>query len=75
MGQARGLLARGNARVPIIPIAATGVDEVFKISVSEPWLGVDTSGDPDNEMEVERVRRATKDAIESVLGAYRARRS
>lgn len=90
------------ARVPIVPIAALGIDELFSVIAKEPMLGralfgsdrydlpivtslvpravplryvalppVDTSGDPDDEDDVSRVRQATFDALESVLAPYR----
>ncbi len=92
------------SRVPILPVAATGVDELFEVRRREHvvgrWFGgsprydvpipinllprriplayhvleaIDTSGDPADEAAVERVRRATLTAMESVLGPYRAR--
>ena len=92
------------ARVPVLPIAATGVDELFEVRRREQvigrWFGgaprydvpvpenllprriplayhvleaIDTSGDPADEAAVERVRRATLTAMESVLDPYRAR--
>jgi len=36
---------------------------------------IETAGDPDNPRDVERVRAATFDAMESVLAGIRARRS
>lgn len=91
------------AGVPIVPVAATGVDELFEVRRREHvigrWFGgserydvpiphnlvprpvplryhllgaVDTTGDPADEAAVERVRRATVEAIEGVLGPYRA---
>jgi 1-acyl-sn-glycerol-3-phosphate acyltransferase len=92
------------ARVPIIPVAATGVDELYQLDAREPFLGrafggsskydvplpkslkprrvpldyyllepIDTSGDPNNGADVERVRQATENAIRSVLDPYRER--
>ena len=92
------------ARVPVLPIAATGVDELFEVRRREQvigqWFGgaprydvpvpenllprriplayhvleaIDTSGDPADEAAVERVRRATLTAMESVIDPYRAR--
>lgn len=92
------------AGVPILPVPATGVDELFVVKRRERrigrWFGgserydvpvpenlmprpvplayhvleaIDTSGDPADEAAVERVRRATVEAMESVLGPYRAR--
>lgn len=90
------------AGVPIIPIAAIGIDEMYDVVAREPVVGrtilgsprydlpialgaygtpiprrvpqrylvqspIDTTGDPDHEGDVERVRAATFDAIESVL--------
>jgi 1-acyl-sn-glycerol-3-phosphate acyltransferase len=94
------------AKVPIIPVAATGIDELFQLDQREPFLGrafggsskydvpipqslkprrvpldyyllkpIDTSGDPTNEQDVERVRSATIDAIRSILDPYRERLS
>lgn len=94
------------AKVPIVPLAATGVDELFEIRRREHVLGrrlfgsarydfplprrfvprsvpldyyalspIDTSGDVASPSDVERVRRATHDAIDAVLRAYRERRS
>lgn len=92
------------ARVPIIPVAATGVDELYQIDERETFLGrsfggssrydlpipksltprripldyhllepIDTHGDPTNEMDVERVRLATENALRSILDPYRER--
>jgi 1-acyl-sn-glycerol-3-phosphate acyltransferase len=92
------------AGVPIVPVPATGIDELFVVNRREHrigrWFGgserydvpvpenliprpvpleyhvleaIDTSGDPGDEAAVERVRRATVEAMESVLGPYRAR--
>ncbi len=92
------------AGVPIIPVAATGVDELYRIDNREHLLGrlfvgsprydlplpkrltprrvpldfhllppIDTSGDPTDEAAVERVRKATEDAIRGVLDPYRER--
>lgn len=94
------------AKVPIVPIAATGVDEVFEVPRREHFLGrallgsprydlplprslvprrvpldfyvlplVEPSGDAADPEAVERSRRATKDALEGVLGPYRERLS
>jgi len=94
------------ARVPIIPIAALGIDEMYDVVAREPVVGrallgsprydfpialgvlgtpipkrvpqqylvqepIDTSGDPDDLDQVERVRAATFDAIDRVLRAVR----
>lgn len=90
------------ARAPIVPIAATGVDEIYEVRAHEHWFGrrwlgeerydfpipknvrprkvplnyyalpqVSTEGDVTNPMEVERIRRATHDAVEAVLRSYR----
>ena len=92
------------ARVPIIPVAATGVDELYQLDRRESFFGrsfggssrydmpipkslsprrvpldyylleaIDTHGDPENEMDVERVRNATEQALRSVLDPYRER--
>lgn len=92
------------AKVPIIPVAATGVDELYQIHERENFLGrsfggssrydlplpnslaprkipldyhllapIDTSGDPTNDDDVERVRRATETALRSILDPYRER--
>lgn len=92
------------AKVPIIPVAATGVDELYQIDEREPFIGrafggssrydlplpkslsprrvpldyyllepIDTSGDPNDEAAVERVRHATESAIRSILDPYRER--
>lgn len=92
------------ARVPIVPIAATGVDEVFEIDRHEQWIGrtllgspkydtplpnsivpkkvpfdyyvlppIEPEGSPDDPEAVERLRKATVDAMESVLRPYRER--
>lgn len=90
------------ARVPIVPVAALGIDEMYDVVAREPLVGrkllgsprydfpialgvlgtpiprrvpqrylvqppIDTSGDPDNAADVERVRAATFEAIERVL--------
>lgn len=91
------------ARVPIVPVAATGVDELYHLDRREHFLGrwfggssrydiplpsdlrprrvpldyyllppIDTAGDPHDAEAVERVRRATEEAIRSVLDPYRA---
>ncbi|MDI1450316.1 lysophospholipid acyltransferase family protein [Polyangium sp. 6x1] len=92
------------ARVPIVPFAATGVDELYQLDRREHFLGrwfggssrydiplprgglrprrvpldyyllppIDTAGDPRNVEDVERVRRATEEAIRGVLDPYRA---
>jgi 1-acyl-sn-glycerol-3-phosphate acyltransferase len=93
------------AGAPIVPIAATGIDEIFEVDRREGFFGrllfgrdrydlplprsiiprrvpldffvlppIDTSGDPDDPEAVERVRRATWEALESVLAPYRAER-
>lgn len=93
------------ARVPIVPIAATGIDDVFEVPRREHFLGrvllgssrydlplpsrivprrvpldyfvlppIDTSGDPNDPEAVERVRRATWEALEQILAPYRASR-
>lgn len=90
------------AGVPVVPIAATGVDELFDVPTRESVLGrrlfgstrydlplprnviprrvrldyhagapIDVGGDADDASRVERIRVATVDAIEAVLGAYR----
>ncbi len=90
------------AKVPIVPIAATGVDEIFEVRRRERFLGrrlfgsdrydlplprrlwprivpldyyalprIDTRGDPNRAEDVERVRRATYEAIDAILRAYR----
>ena len=94
------------ARVPIIPVAALGIDEMYDVIAREPLIGrsvfgsarydlpialgafgtpiprrvpqtyfvqqaIDTSGDVENPADVERVRRATFDAIDSVLSGAR----
>ncbi len=92
------------ARVPIVPVAATGIDELFTVIGREETVGrllfgserydlpivlsvipkkiplvyhaldpIDTEGDPDRPEDVERVRLATWDAMESVLRPYRER--
>jgi 1-acyl-sn-glycerol-3-phosphate acyltransferase len=92
------------AKVPIIPVAATGIDELFQIDQREHVLGrtfagssrydlpipkslspnripldyhllepIDTAGDPTHEMDVERVRQATVNALRSILDPYRER--
>ena len=92
------------AKVPIIPVAATGVDELYQIDQRESFLGrsfggsprydlpipeslapkripldyyllepIDTSGDPNQEADVERVRQATENALRSILDPYRER--
>ena len=94
------------AKVPIVPIAGTGVDEIYEVRRREHFLGrrlfgserydlpiprhlwprivpldyyalaqVDTRGDVDRAEDVERVRRATYEAIDAVLGAYRESRA
>lgn len=94
------------AKVPILPIAATGVDELYEIRRRERVAGrrffgserydfplpsnfmprkvpldyyvlppIDTQGNVDSQSEVERVRRATHDAIDAVLRDYRERRA
>lgn len=94
------------AKVPIVPLAATGVDELYEIKRREHLFGrrvfgserydfplpshvlprkvaldyyalspIDTSGDAESPSDVERVRRATHDAIDDVLRTYRERRS
>lgn len=94
------------AQVPIVPVAATGVDELYRIDHREHRIGrrlagsprydlpvprhllprrvaldfhllppIDTTGDPDDPAAVERVRRATEDALEGVLMPYRERLS
>ncbi|MDI1478273.1 lysophospholipid acyltransferase family protein [Polyangium sp. y55x31] len=91
------------ARVPIVPFAATGVDELYHLDRREHFLGrwfggssrydiplpsglrprrvpldyyllppIDTAGDPNDVEAVERIRRATEEAIRSVLDPYRA---
>lgn len=93
------------AKVPIVPIAATGIDELYEIKRREHLVGrkvfgsdrydfplpsnvvprkvpldyyvlppIDTSGDVASPNDVERVRRATHDAIDEVLREYRERR-
>jgi 1-acyl-sn-glycerol-3-phosphate acyltransferase len=90
------------AGVPIVPIAATGVDEIFEVKRHEHFLGrrfggaprydiplpenlwprrvpleyhalaaIDTRGDVEDPSVVERVRLATRGAIEGVLTRYR----
>lgn len=94
------------ARVPILPVAGIGIDDMYRVVGREHWLGrallgsprydlpialgafgtpfprrmpqrylvldpIDTSGDPDDKADVERVRAATYDAIESQLRAAR----
>lgn len=94
------------AKVPIIPVAAIGIDEMYDVVAREPVLGrmlfgsprydlplalgalgtpiprrvpqqylvqepIDTSGDPEDRADVERVRAATFHAIDSVLQAFR----
>ena len=95
------------AHVPIVPLAATGIDELYRVDRRETLLGrwfggsarydlplpkdgllprrvpldfhllppVDTTGDPRDADAVDRIRRATEDAIRSVLDPYRARLS
>jgi 1-acyl-sn-glycerol-3-phosphate acyltransferase len=98
-GFARVALAAG---APIVPVAATGVDEVFEVSRREGIVGrtllgssrydlplpenvvprrvpldyyvlpaIAPEGDAGDAAAVARVRQATFDALESVLGAYR----
>lgn len=90
------------ASVPIVPVAAHGVDDMYTTLIREPWLGrallgsakydlpisfgrwgtwlprrvkvtiqalapVDTSGDPASETDVERVRSAVFEAIQTSL--------
>jgi 1-acyl-sn-glycerol-3-phosphate acyltransferase len=94
------------ARVPIVPVAALGIDEMYDVVAREPVVGrtifgsarydlpivvgawgtplprrvpqrylvqppIDTSGDPDDPADVERVRAATFDAIDGVLRTAR----
>jgi 1-acyl-sn-glycerol-3-phosphate acyltransferase len=94
------------ARVPIVPVAALGIDEMYDVVAREPIIGrtllgsprydlpialgafgtpiprrvpqrylvqepIDTSGDPDDDVAVERVRAATFDAIDRVLATAR----
>jgi 1-acyl-sn-glycerol-3-phosphate acyltransferase len=90
------------AKVPIVPVAATGVDEIWDIAGREHVVGrrlfgsprydlpfvknplprkvplrfhvlppIDTGGDPEDAADVERVRRATWEALEGVLAPYR----
>lgn len=90
------------AGVPIVPVAATGVDEMFEVKRYEHVLGrrfggsprydlpipenlwprrvplayhvlspIDTSGDAQDPGAVERVRVATREALEGVLSRYR----
>ena len=94
------------AAVPILPVAALGIDEMYTVVGKEQWLGrtvmgsprydvpiafgalgtliprrapqvyvvlppVDTSGDASDPTEVERVRKATFDAIDGVLATAR----
>ena len=91
------------AGVPIVPIAATGIDELFEVRRREHVVGRTLLGSPRYDLpiprnlapkrarldyhalsrietrglsekdDVERVRRATFDAIEGVLAPYRAR--
>jgi len=97
------------AKVPIIPVAGLGIDDMYTVVWRERWLGrrvfgserydlplpagafgtvlprpveqhylvlppIDTSGDPNSETDVERVRSATYEAIESQLRRYREAR-
>lgn len=90
------------AKVPIIPVAATGIDELYQIEAREPFFGrsfagssrydvpipssikprrvpldyhllppINTSGDPANADDVERVRKATEESMRSILDPYR----
>lgn len=94
------------AKVPIVPIAATGVDEVFDLPRREHFLGrallgsprydfplprslmprrvpldfyvlppIESAGEASDAEAVERLRKATFDALESVLSPYRERHS
>jgi 1-acyl-sn-glycerol-3-phosphate acyltransferase len=94
------------ARAPIVPVAATGIDELFDVPRRESFLGrtflgsrrydlplpvtllprrvpldyfvlppIEPSGDARDEEAVEGLRRATHDAIDGVLEAYRAGRT
>jgi 1-acyl-sn-glycerol-3-phosphate acyltransferase len=94
------------AGVPIVPIAATGVDEVFDVPKREQFFGrfflgsprydfpvprslvprrvpldfyvlppIDPEGDASDAEAVERMRKATFDALEGVLAPYRERLS
>jgi 1-acyl-sn-glycerol-3-phosphate acyltransferase len=94
------------AKVPIVPVAATGVDEVFEVPRRESFFGrtllgsprydfpvprslvprrvpldfyvlpqVDPEGDAGDPEAVERMRKATFDALEGVLAPYRERLS
>lgn len=93
------------AGVPVIPIAACGIDDAYRVIAREPGLGkllfgdarynfpivlgrrgtlvpkrvplvfhalapIDTTGDPTNADDVERVRAATHDALTRVLDAH-----
>jgi 1-acyl-sn-glycerol-3-phosphate acyltransferase len=94
------------ARVPILPVAGLGIDEMYTVVGRERWVGrsvmgssrydvpiafgafgtliprrapqayvvlppVDTSGDAASPADVERVRKATFEAIEGVLATAR----
>ena len=90
------------AGVPTVPVAATGVDEIFEVPRRERLLGrtllgsprydlpvprlaaprrvpldfyvlpaIPAEGDASDPEAVERLRRATQDALESVLEPYR----
>jgi 1-acyl-sn-glycerol-3-phosphate acyltransferase len=105
-GKARAGFARVALRAgaPIVPIAATGIDELFEIPRREGLLGrlllgsrrydmplpkaltprrvpldyhaltpVEPRGDASDPEAVERMRRATYEALESVLAPYRER--
>jgi 1-acyl-sn-glycerol-3-phosphate acyltransferase len=92
------------AKVPVVPVVATGVDEVFEVPRREGLLGrlllgsprydfpvpkslrprrvpldfyvlpaIPPEGDASDAEAVERLRRATYDAIEGVLAPYRER--
>jgi len=100
-GFARVAMAAG---VPIVPVAAIGVDDMYTVLAREPWVGrallgdskydlpiafgrwgtvvprparvtiralppVDTSGDPESEADVERVRAAVFEAVQGALDA------
>jgi 1-acyl-sn-glycerol-3-phosphate acyltransferase len=95
------------AKVPILPVAAFGIDDAYTVIGRERWIGrlllgsdrydlplvlgaygtaiprrvkqryavlapIDTTGDPNDPNDVERVRAATFDAIDSMLAPLRA---
>ena len=96
------------SKVPIVPVAGLGIDDMYEIVAREHWIGralfgskrydlpialgaygtpvpkrnpqhfvvlppIDTSGDPESEGDVERVRAQTYDAIDERLREERAK--